>query len=225
MFFDGIFSEWDDNKQVTKAFSLLTIFSFLGLLWIVTNIPAEQIRANIFLWMLIFAVIVQAIDFPETKNEFLSFTFFGKSFSQAALGIGLGVVTAYFILSQGMVLIGAPITTTFAIVSISFVYTCLVAPYVEEFFFRMALYPTANNFLKSTLNNSFMGGALAIILTCGAFAFMHWLAYGANEAAMTSAFVFSLIAITGNKVSQSAGFGFGLHFANNLIIWMAMGGI
>lgn len=216
------FSEWEDSRKYFSLFFLITIFFLVLLVWIKTNIPTIAYQADIFLGFTFVGIIFAAIDYIKKDNGLFGFLFIGKNLTTTLIAFVVGCfIAALFFINQFAI-----ISTPMSAVSISttlsaFIFVVLVAPYVEELFFRMSLYPTIIASLEKNVGK-FNAGVIATLFVCVAFAFFHFAVFNAGFGLMISAFLFSLIAIIGNRVTESSYFGFGLHLTNN---FLAIGGI
>jgi membrane protease YdiL (CAAX protease family) len=219
------FSEWFDDKDVFIATAWVSMILMVLLLWFQSNVPELKNTADIYWNFLLIGIILGGIDFIAEKNILFSFLFTGKTIKTAIFALIGGLLTGFLLNSTSLV-IATPLAINIPASLASFVFVVLIAPYAEEKFFRAAFYPTSVQIFKRILNVFFkvndkqaylVAGLFSIFLVSGAFAFFHLAAFGANPSLVFSAFLFSVIVIIGNRVSESFYFGVGTHLMNNFI--------
>jgi len=212
------FSEWKDNRELYPIFSLLTIFFIIGLFWIVTNIKQFEYQANLFLAMMLFGLIVAGFDYFNEKNNLFGFLFIGKNLKDMAIAIIFGAFLAILLSINSFAVISTPLSSVTVSATVGvFLLSVLIAPYTEEYFFRMSLYPTIVASLQPKFGY-FGAGVIAILIVSSAFALFHFAVFSAGISLMISAFIFSVLAIVGNRLFESSYFGFTLHIVNNFLV-------
>lgn len=217
MSFDSFFAEWkEDNKKMIALAISEAIGLFLILEWIVINVPGEAERATIFLWLLIAAALVAGLDTLVERNPFWTYVDYGRTWKAMIIALVVGVVVA-FVLSGGLKFsLLQPFAIAGTASTMTFLYTVIAAPFVEEKFFRGFLNPTSGNLFKLFGLPSPL--TLGIIFSSIVFGVFHFIAYGGQPMLMFTAIAFGLIASVGNYYFKSRGFGVGLHVATNFIV-------
>jgi membrane protease YdiL (CAAX protease family) len=216
----GIFDigkEWESDRRFYAQFMLVPLVLLLVVLWIYQNVSSETKTAGIYSFILIISIIIGLIRYLIKNNDLIGFAFVGKQ-QPFIVSLLVGAVVS-IILVGGSFAISAP---TFALAASGvfwlFIYDVLVAPIAEEMFFRVFLFFTLTKiFEKFSVGNA---GMYSFVLTSLLFGFFHYAVYNANASAMFSAVVFSAIAIVGNKLFGSFGFGLGMHSANNYLSYV-----
>ncbi len=217
---DALLREWRDAPELQRVLALLILFSLLTLLWIQTNRPDLQTVTNVFLPLAIVSLIGFILDYISDKS-ILEFVGLGtkESLTYAILSAGLLIL---FISSFGFY-IAVPQTSSTSVelasakVQEDFVFVVIIAPIVEEVFFRMFLTPTLITILSS-LRFRRIVGAIAVSILFGLF---HYRTYNASVHLMLVAFIFSMISIFGNYMFKSSAFSLTLHFLNNFLVFNA----
>jgi membrane protease YdiL (CAAX protease family) len=218
----AFFSEWEDSKKNFSIFFILSILMLVLLFWIKTNIPSIASQADIFSGFALFGIIAAAVDYLNEKNRLFGFLFIGKDLIDTGVAFAAGLALAVVFTVSSFAVISTPLSAVNLNASLAaFIFVVIVAPYVEELFFRMALYPTLIVALGNRLNH-FQAGIISALFVSGAFALFHYAVFSAGFALMIAAFLFSLIAIMGNRLFASTYFSYGLHLGNNFI---AFGGL
>lgn len=214
------FEEWNDSKKLFGLAGLISLSLMMFLFWIMVNVPELDKSATIYLTMLIIATAIAGFDFFFEKGKVFGFLFVGKNLKTLFLALIVGGVLAVLLsLGKFSILIAPLSAIQVDSVLVSFIFVVLVAPWVEEKFFRMFFYPNIVLMLQNAFpkRQTLFAGLLAVIVTGVLFALFHFAVYGANLNLMFLAFVFSTIAIVGNRIFESAGFGVGLHYVNNFL--------
>jgi len=226
------FEDWEDSYKIFPALFLITFFMIVLLLWVPVNAPAFKDQSDIFFKFIIVALIAVVFDFgyknfiknsdPEGNKRILSFSYAGKSYATAGIALVIGFAFSAFVFFTNFIVISTPLNSvqTSTIVA-SFLFSVIVAPYAEELFFRMWFFPTILNIAGPRIGR-FKAWIICVLLTCSAFSFFHFLVFSAGLNLMIAAFLFSFIAIVGNRVFESSYFGWGFHLGNN---YWVFGGI
>jgi len=213
------FSEWEDSREYFGLFFIIIIFAIFSLSWIQVSIPTVADQASIFLVFGIIGLIFAVGDYNNEKNGLTGFAFIGKNVKTLAIGLVAGIALAVFFFSSKFAIIGTPLSAVqISATTAAFVFVVLVAPLLEEFVFRMGLYPTLINLFEKKLGY-FKAGIISLVIVCSFFAMFHFVAFNASIGLMFSAFLFSAIAIVGNRLFGTAGFSYGLHLANNFLVF------
>jgi membrane protease YdiL (CAAX protease family) len=236
-FESDFWTEWVDDRKLLIIPTIISMTLVLFILFIVT-LPTELQRGIIYLSMIILASVIGIIDLigdqifnkKQAEGMYFQWVAFGKSVPQALVALGVGTGLGFLMTSNSYSILTPLSTATgFNIASLgsttsAFIYICLLAPYVEEKFFRGVTLPTAANVFRQAGLNRYMAGWVGLAFQAVAFGFMHWVAYGASPQGIMAAIAFGVIAGVGNYITQSVLFGLGLHFINNLVAFNHMGG-
>jgi membrane protease YdiL (CAAX protease family) len=214
---NSFWSPWKEDKSAMKLALIIGIFMVLllfGFKTIFQNNPPEYARADIYLGLLIFAVVLGIMDWitKAQTTRIIEYVQFG-SIQKLIISGMVGIVFALLITSYFFTVVpGAP-TATFSTVPpfltpafLNAFYIIIVAAYVEEKFFACLVAPTTYKIF---------GGVLGLIITCGAFAFYHGYAYGWDYNLMLGAGIWRGAVLIGNQFFQSTGFSFLAHITNN----------
>jgi hypothetical protein len=211
------FKEWKDSMLVKYWMALFTIIMIALFMFLYINFPDQYYHASIYYNMVVLATAVLAMDFVFEKNWLFSGVGFGKSIKHAVKTFLLGAAVMA-IASLTTFSISAPLTATIAPSTLTFIYTVIAAPYIEEKFFRdMANYTCGKVFMGAKLPH---GDILGVLFSSGCFALFHGYTFGWNYWAMFEAFVFAIAVSVGNQLCKSSSFSFGAHFMNNLLVYM-----
>ena len=218
----SFFSEWKDTKKMTQFGSFITMMILLLVLWITANIT-EFASQGLFLTILLVSfMLVVIVDFVDEKIPILGASHFGLNFAHAGkafiIGIILGTIVAggLFVISPPFAIAGgatAPI--------VSFIFIVILAPYIEEVFFRSALFFTSQQNSEAFFSKQ-NAMIFSFVLTCVMFGIFHFFVYGANIYYMFLAMIMSGVYLTGNAYFKNISFSIGMHMANNFI---AFGGL
>ena len=225
----SFWDEWDDDNRFIAIAALMSIFIML-VLEFASTIPDELQRAQIYTNMLVVAVMIGAIDligdkiYPKLSQKiYMQFISLGRSPQQALIALLVGGALGLMAFKSILAAIGAPHysaeiaggTPAF----LQFAYSVVVAPFVEESFFRGALMPTLANLIGQIGIGKWGSGVLACSIQSVAFGYMHWIAYGASSEGIFAAILFGFIVGVGTYMFQSLSFALGLHAVNNYIVF------
>lgn len=221
-----IFNEYKDSVPLTAVLSVIFFGFFIALAWLYTQFNVLGIvdgasATMVYIILLIMGGMFFLIDNLADRNNLDSIIdAVGLGNPKALLisigaGIGLGLILA----RQGLFLIDVQSVSWLADIDLrAFIFVVIVAPFVEEFFFRGGL----SAFLIKNFGNYSYGSILAILTTSGLFALFHYAVYGASIELLMGAFMIGLIANVGIYLTKSLGFGLALHYTINYIIFNAM---
>jgi len=211
---NNFFEEWKDSNKKIISFAVSEAIIFLLVLtWITINIPSESARAGIFLWLLLASAIVAGLDTISEKNIFFRYVDYGDSILMIVLAVLAGIGLAVF-LSIGSFSLVVPL----AVVGTGFfglIYVGIVAPFIEEKFFRGFLNPTSVGLFKNF--GLPFAGIMGIIFSSFVFGVFHWFAYGGALVLLFTAMFFGLIVSFGNYGFKTRAFGVACHVMVNLI--------
>jgi membrane protease YdiL (CAAX protease family) len=214
--FNNFFKEWKDSEQMVQLGALSIVILTLVSLWISVNITEYQNIGFFFFGMLVIVGMVGFADYLKESNRVGGSAAFGKNsmalmtglFGGAVLGVFLSVTMAFSI--------------PFAAAGLySFLFVVILAPLVEEYFFRGTVFFTLLQTGKSIFSEKYLT-IVSIVITSVVFGVFHFTAYGASVPLMFTAMIFSVIAITGNAFFKTTGFGLGLHLMVNFVAWNIM---
>lgn len=231
MSYKPFFKEWKDGLDGLALTTFFTVTMFLVVMWIVTNIPSEANRAMIYALLLIGGAVVGDLDYILESltgntggydNVMANYAGYGKNlrvFRNALLiGGALGLLLNFSNILQYFL----PLSIALEASIFTFFYIVFAAPYIEEKAFR-SWFPFQLSGALKGLNVPFydlIGFAIAII----GFGVFHFLAYNGSIVSMIAAIIFATIAVIGNNFCKSSGFGIGLHWVHNFIIYVMLYG-
>ena len=230
----GFFDGWKCDEETLITLGMpMTLGLTVLLHWISTNVPSYAQEANIFIIMLIVGAIIGGIEYFFPDNKLMNFAYLG-SWNSLAKALVAGSLVAV-LMNSGFMNSIVPFTlslplavtqTTESIFGISafFLFAVVVAPYAEEKFFRMALFPNAKQVLMNYGLGKVTAFVIGLLIISALFGFYHWAVFGGAISKVLSGFVFSTIAIVGGYALRSHGFGVAMHYVNNIMVFLAMGG-
>ena len=216
------FNEFIDTKKSTKFWSVLLVLSFFGILGIYSNLrtdPDIAFACTIYEFFLIFCAVAAGFDFIKEKIWFVGNVLSGKWAYFGLVPFIIGTIFGYFTVSQSQT-IGLSFLQLSGINA--FVFIVLLAPVIEEWFFRWSIFPTLREQLKG-LTKYYSIAALLIVN--GGFGIFHYYIYGANINAVWIAAFLGIIYTIGNYSLKSGTFSIGAHMTNNYLLWAMAGGV
>ncbi len=226
-FIGKFFEEWEDDKRIFEVAKLTSCLFVLTILnWISVNASGFKAQADIYFQMVIVASVIGCLDFFFEKTRLLGFVFAGKNWQTALTAFGIGCVIAFIFSTTYSILPFNTLPSTGQLlfgVSSAFFFVVIIAPWVEELFFRMTIFPSLRQFLINLKINMDIASIGAVILVSGLFAFYHFAVFNGNPSVMMTAFVFSVVAILLNYTCKSSMAGYGLHLVNNYFAFKALG--
>ena len=224
--------EWKDDSSMLFLASAISMM-LLMVLYMIVTMPSELQRAQIFTNMLLAAIAIMGLDiigdvfFHKRFNTIFQWVGFGGNFSQAGLAILFGTLIG-FAAFPSVGAISTPLAATELVVNPIwiFVYVVLLAPFVEETFFRGTVLPTFASIFRGLRINAWNAGVAACVIQATAFGYMHWVAYGADSNGIVAAMLMGTFCGVGNYIFRSTLFGISLHVVNNFVVaFMRPGGI
>ena len=231
----GFFDEWEDSKSLLTAIAFLFTGSMLIFLnWLSTNFIELKPFADIFFGMLVICSMIAGFDYFFERNKLFGFVYGGKNKTTLVKGFLVGALIALFLGITQFNVLPIPFASSLPAESLvfgmpsMFIFVVIVAPYAEEKFFRMTIFPTVKlwfeNFAKEfgVSISSNVSGIGSLILTSSAFALYHVSVFGGAENLLFTAFLFSVIAIVLNYAMKTVFAGYGLHLVNNWIAYSAV---
>ncbi len=210
--------EHEDSEETNSflTYSVIgALFLLLGASVLLDQPGSEQEQAE---WAIKFVMIlvVAAYGFYDQTNENnklgIAFGGFGRNMEDFTKALIAGGLTAV-VLVMG---IGFSIST-FAIISdelLSTAFVTLASPYVEELFFSGLLFFTVRQAVVKAGHSEWIAAAITGV----GFSAYHWVAFGGSIELMTAAFIFRIICIIGVALTNSLGYGLGLHMMNNWLL-------
>ena len=208
---NSFFAEWKDSTKVLQYTFLVVLALFFALLGI--SVIPGQTPATFYLWFVGAILFFMVLEFLSEKNKFVGLNFFGVNHKKTIIGIIIGVIVGWVMVTQKLSIIGAP-TAFSAISTLNALYIIVVAVLAEEFLFRGFLFPTLTKHFSWWIS---------LLATSGIFTAFHFYVYvtvlGAGIGSLVGVFAFSVIAIVGNAFFKSISFGIGAHFLNN---WLSV---
>jgi membrane protease YdiL (CAAX protease family) len=104
----------------------------------------------------------------------------------------------------------------------AFAFIVIVAPVVEEWFFRWSIFPSFREQLKGLTPYY---SVIALLIANVGFGIFHYYVYGANMGAVYVAAFLGIVYTIGNYALKSGTFSIGAHMTNNYLLWIAAGGM
>jgi membrane protease YdiL (CAAX protease family) len=165
-----------------------------------------------------FALIALVIAIAGAVNfAFFRFTGFGKQSNQQLIFLLIaGAVIGFLVTSAGK-LFFTKILTGAIDPTLSFAFVIVLAPIVEEYFFRGALFPSIEAFITSKGKSTLVASSVSAIIISALFSIWHIVASNGDASALTSYFMFSMIMCALVKITSSIAPALGAHFALNII--------
>ncbi|MFA5091540.1 MAG: CPBP family glutamic-type intramembrane protease [Candidatus Paceibacterota bacterium] len=204
---------WRDSLTTNKFLFFLMGIEFVALWLAFTNIGQANTQLgfvlNIYMTLLILALIAFLVDYLSPQNPFLSFNGFGEDFGPLIVALTVGAIGAFIVKFAGFTLTSfSPIDTEMVALSglTSALIVRYIAPFGEELAFAGALEPTLVIHLGETMGR---------LVNAVFFALGHFLVYGGSFEELAVAFLFRIGVSLGNSLFQSFGFGLGAHFVFN----------
>ena len=219
---DKFFKEWTDCRQtlVWGAFSMYAAISII--LWGLFNTEAISSTTSTFpilsslLFMLVLSAIISISDSRQEKNWFLGFVGWGKNWKVFRIASLAGIIFGYITVSKGL-FVSTPLSV---LGDPNFWLIVFAASYVEEVFFRYAVFPMVRQMLQTMKIANY--SLIALFVVNGSFALFHWQAYGMDWNLLWIPFVMGCIYTIGNYFFKSTGFSQFAHFTNNLLIYLTV---
>jgi membrane protease YdiL (CAAX protease family) len=182
------------------------------------QLSGHQTEANIAKDYGTFAVIALVIAIASAVNfAFFRFTGFGKQNNQQLIILLIaGAVVGFLVTSAGKLFFTKILTGTID-PTLSFAFVIGLAPIVEEFFFRGALFPSFEAFITSKGKGTLVAAAASALIVSALFSVWHIVAANGDTSALTSYFAFSMIMCALVWITKSIAPALGAHFALNII--------
>ena len=225
---DKFFTEYPDNFKNMKFWGIMlsfTIVILIGVYSIIRGDPDITFAVNIYFYMAIVCAIVAVADnagkrgIREPLLPYIANVLSGKWAYFGLVPLVIGAMFGYFMVSQSQ-------TIGLSFLQLSgtnaFFFIVLIAPLVEEWFFRWAVFPTFREQFTGLIPHASL---VALLLANGAFGFFHFYVYGANMVAVYVAIFLGIIYTIGNYALKSGTFSIGAHMMNNYLLWAAAGGV
>jgi membrane protease YdiL (CAAX protease family) len=165
-----------------------------------------------------FALIALVIAIAAAVNfAFFRFTGLGKNDNRQLVFLLIaGAVIGTLVTSAGK-LFFTKILTGSIDPTLSFAFVIALAPFVEEYFFRGALFPSIEAFITSKGKSTYIAAGASAVIVSILFSIWHIVAANGDTSALTSYFAFSMIMCALVWVTKSLAPALGAHFALNLI--------
>ena len=222
--FGNFFNEPREDKEMINFSSILVLVVLLLSLFLYVqfsnlgNTQASLVTGT-FMIMIIIYFVLHYVDTMQDrykwKSSLVGIIGFGTK-KNAFYGLVLGLVIGGALAISSALPMGNQLFSSLALnVSLSsFMFIVVLAPIIEESFFRGFLMPTFSKILNPLV---------AIVFVSGAFALMHLVAYGLDFSTLWIPFVFSVLMILVAYSTKSLLPCVVIHFLVNLSIFM--GGI
>lgn len=216
------FKEFPDTDKGTKFWAMLLFVMLLIILGIYSNFrndPDIAFACIMYAFMVVTCGVVGGMDWLKESNVFTGNYLSGKWKYYGLVPLIIGMIFGYFMVTQNQ-------TIGMSFLQLSgtqaFIFIVLVAPVVEEWFFRWAAFPSLYNSFKGITKYH---GVAALLLVNFGFGLFHYYIYGANIAAVYVAAFLGIVYTVGNYALKSGTFSIGSHMANNYLLWAAAGGV
>lgn len=176
----------------------------------------EAFVASAYFYMAALALIIMV----GAAQHFAFFSFLGFGDTKKALPLVLvGAAAGFLITREGKLIISKLINTSPGAIdpTLGFLFVVVLAPFVEEYLFRGALFPSFQKFLAGR-SPGIVATAAAALISSGLFALWHVVASGGNFAVLQGEVIFSLLAVGLTVFSNSLAPAIGMHFMRNVIL-------
>ncbi len=216
------FNEYADSKANLKIWAVILTLMFFALVGVYSNFrtdPDIVFAAVIYIFMVTSCAIGAGIDNLKEHNPFAANTLAGKWKYAGLIPAVVGVIFGYFMVSQSQT-IGLSFLQLTGVSAFGFI--VLVAPVVEEWFFRWFMFPTIRQQLMG-ITPYFT--TIALLVVNGGFGLFHYYVYGAIINAIYVTAFLGIVYTVGNYAFKSGTFSIGAHMANNYLLWVAAGGM
>jgi len=216
----GFFGEWEEGKKGKRNTFLLLILAFLVgtiLTSVFNNFPAQQGTAQVFITLLLVTAFLIVIETMFEKKNFYRTLGLGE---KPLIALVCGTVVG-FLLQVTSFSIATPFSAVISSdVVLTFFFVVVAAAIVEEMFFRGVFQPVFTGLLTDYFKwNETKAGITAMVLQASMFAWFHWRVMNGSFQLLLPTFIFAILVTIGNYYFKSIGFGIGVHFTNNLLIW------
>lgn len=189
--------------------------------WISTQfgqLTGHEVEASIAKDYGTFALIALVVAIAAAVNfAFFRFTGFGKQDNRMLVVLMVaGAVVGFLVTSAGKIFF-TKILTGAIDPTLSFAFVIILAPFVEEYFFRGALFPSITAFITSKGKSTLFAEGIAAVVVSALFSIWHIVAANGDTSALTSYFIFSMIMCALLKVTGSIAPALGAHLTLNII--------
>ncbi len=219
---DRFFKEFPDSPKWIKFWGAAVMLSFFVILGIYSNFrndPDIVFACQIYLFMIIGCAIGAVADIWKEGNKIIGNYLSGKWNYAGLVPFIIGGIFGYFMVTQNQ-------TIGLSFLQLSgqqaFLFVVIVAPVVEEWFFRWLSFPTLKQAFTGLIPQATIA---ALLITNLGFGLFHYYVYGANIGAIYVAAFLGIIYTIGNYTLKSGTFSIGAHMANNYLLWIAAGGV
>ena len=181
------------------------------------QITGRQQEANIASYYSTMALVALVIALAASvKFGFLEFEGLNKDPRQFLPLLVVGAIAGFLLTSAGRLALTKLLGAGAIDPTLSFTFVVILAVFVEEYFFRGALFPSIERFLGGRTNPLF-ATVIAAVVASFLFASFHIVATNGDAGRLSGEFVFSIFQIFMLKVTGSLATPIGAHFARNLI--------
>lgn len=226
---DEFFTRWVDEEKTTQLFIGYALFLVI-LLAVILPLPSVSGTALIYFGYLIVGLVAIWWDFQFPDSKIATLDFAGDSINRAILALltGIGcsifyILVIYPILTKAA--ISAPSISTGAVVfgiSGTWLFVVLVAPFDEELFYRMFLFPWIRQYVNNYIAMEYVAGIIAGFIQAIAFGWAHMAATGGATNSMLELAFFGFIAGNLNYLCKSSMAGVGFHLMRNIVAVQSM---
>lgn len=160
--------------------------------------------------------IVALIALVAGSFAFFRVIGFSPNTSTIVRNLAIGGIVGFIMTASGKLFLGKLLTGGAIDPTLGFSFIVLLAPIVEEFFFRGTLFPSFERYFGGR-QSALVATVAAAIAASVLFAVWHLVASGGNESVLAGEFIFSLIQIGLIRATGSLDAALGSHFVRNLI--------
>jgi len=214
------FKDFEGKRIFERTNQLMLFFLGVVLLFITTNFPDQAFIVLTYLFMLVVWGFISVIETTGSKKTLKLLRVYGIG---KLRNFGISLVSGLII---GAILVfglpfatAQPIFSTVQLGDFSFIYIVVFAPLVEAVFFRGLLFGAVSELLNQFNKMPNLNGFIALVLQAIVFAFFHFAVAGFDVTALLPHFFFGILAGIGVILFRSIGFEYGLHFANNYLVF------
>lgn len=199
--------------------TIILLSLLLVSLWVSTQFGQLQGQsetafvANVYTLMCLVAIVGA---FAADKS-FSFFKFIPLNVSGTALIalLAMGALIGFFTTSEGKALLVPKVSASID-PSLAIAFVIILAPFVEEYFFRAFLFPSFEGFFGSRAGISF-GTLAGALISSALFTAWHFVAYANDPSAFLPLFIYALVQCGMVKLSNSIAPAIGSHFILNLL--------
>jgi hypothetical protein len=216
------FNEFADSPRNLKFWAVMLTGMMFLLLAVYSNFRNDtdiSFACIMYIFMIIMCAIISTTDKLFEKTSWSGNILSGKHKYFGLIPFIIGGIFGYFMVTQNQT-IGLSFLQLSGINAFAFI--VIVAPVVEEWFFRWSIFPSFREQLKGLTPYY---SVIALLIANVGFGIFHFYVYGANIGAVYVAAFLGIVYTIGNYALKSGTFSIGAHATNNLLLWIAAGGM